>query len=413
MKVELITIGDELLYGKTLDTNAAYMAEKLSEIGVEVFRVTTVGDTLEHIEEALGSAESRADAVITTGGLGPTPDDLTRQAAAHTFGRELVFRQDIYHEIEKRWQRRGKPVPESARVLALVPEGTEVIKNKVGAAAGLTVNHGGTLFFFLPGVPDEMRSMMEDCLVPLLAKKTEGKAIRHRLLKTAGITESAIHGKLKKVEGKFQGVKIAYLPQSYEVHLRLTAAGPSVNVAENSLAQVEKVVREHLGYYIYGTNDDSLEEVVAGLLFDRGLSISVAESCTGGLITGRLTDIAGSSAFLESGAVVYSKRAKHEMLSIPEETLEQYGVVSPETAGAMAENVRMLNKTDIGLAITGIMGPTGGTAEKPVGLIFISLAHSEGSFHKEFRFLGDRRANKSLAAQAALNELRLFLLRLK
>ncbi|UCE20126.1 MAG: competence/damage-inducible protein A [Gemmatimonadota bacterium] len=411
MQVELITIGDELLYGKTLDTNAAYMSENLGAIGVTVVRVTTVGDTVEHIEEALHSAVTRADAVIVTGGLGPTPDDLTRQAVAQAFGRGLVFREDVYRDIEMRWKRRGKPVPESARILAHVPEGTEVMKNAVGAAAGLKLTHERTIFFFLPGVPDEMRSMMDDCVLPFLATKAAGRAIRHRLLKTAGITESALHEKLQGIEGGIQAVKIAYLPQHYEVHVRLTADGTSVKVAENSLARTEKVVREHLGYYIYGTADESLEGVVAGLLLDGGMSLCVAESCTGGLITGRLTDIPGSSKFLERGVIVYSGKSKNEMLSVSKETLETYGTVSPETTKCMAENVMMLGRTDLGLAVTGIMGPSGETPEKPAGLVYISLAHADGTYDKEFRFAGDRVTNKNLAAQAALNELRLFLLK--
>ena len=409
MQVELITIGDELLYGKTLDTNATYIAEKLGEIGATVVRMTTIGDTLENIEKALRAAMRSVDAVVVTGGLGPTPDDVTRQAAAQTFGLKMIFREDIYRDIEMRWKRRGRPVPESAKILALVPEGTEVIKNAVGAAAGLKIKHENTTFFFLPGVPDEMRSMMDDCVLPFLTEKAAGRALRHRLLKTAGITESAIHEKLKGVEERIQGVKIAYLPQQYEVHLRLTAIGKSVKVAENHLIQVEKVVRERLGYYIYGINDECLEEVISGLLLEKGMSISVAESCTGGLISGRLTDIPGSSNFLKRGVVAYSGQAKNEMLSISIDMLEKYGTVSPETTKTMAENMRTLGRTDIGLAVTGIMGPTGGTEEIPVGTAYVGLAHPGGSHLKEFHFLGDRRTNKQFAAQAALNEVRLFL----
>ena len=410
MRAELITIGDELLYGKTLDTNAAHMAEKLGEIGVHVIHMTTVGDSIEDIEEALHSARTRAEAVIVTGGLGPTPDDVTRQAAAKAFSQELSFRQDVFREIESRWKRRGKAVPASAKTLALVPEGAEVIKNAVGTAAGLKMNHKNTLFFFLPGVPDEMRSMMEDHVVPFLAEKVPGRVIHHRLLKTTGISESALHERLKGIEEGIQGVKIAYLPQHYEVHLRLTALTASVKVAEEYVSKAEKVVRDQLGHYIYGVADQSLEEIVAGLLLERKLRISVAESCTGGYITGKLTDIPGSSNFFELGAIVYSKSAKHTMLAIPEATLKKYGLVSPETAVALAENIRDRGGTDLGLSVSGIMGPSGGTPEKPVGLVYVGLAHAGGTDLKEYRFVGDRIANKLSAAQAALDAVRLFLL---
>ena len=254
--------------------------------------------------------------------------------------------------------------------------------------------------------------MMEDFILPFMTEKTGGKTIRHLTLRTAGITESALHGKLKGLEEQIGGVEIAYLPQTCEVHLRLTVQGDSVEKAEQHISQAEKVVHDRLSYYIYGDADTSLEEVVADLLLSEKLTLSVAESCTGGCISGRLTDIPGSSGFFERGVVVYSERAKRKLLSIPEEVLERHGPVSPETARIMAESARNLGQTDLGLSVTGIMGPAGGTSiEKPVGLVFVGLAHSTGTHHKEFRFLGDRTTNKKLATQAALNEVRLFLLK--
>ena len=411
MHVQLITIGDELLCGKTVDTNAAYVADRLARIGVEVIRMVTIGDSVEQIVEALRSVSGNVDAVIVTGGLGPTPDDLTRQAAATAFTKELAFSEDMFLEIEKRWAGRGKSVPSSARRLALIPDGAEPIENAVGAAAGLKVSFEGTVYLFLPGVPEEMRRMMEDSVLPFMMKKVKGRAIRHLTLRTAGITESALHGKLKGLAEHMGRVKIAYLPQTTEVHLRLTVQSNSVEKAEQEISEAERVVRNRLGYYIYGVADDSLEEVVADLLLDRKATISVAESCTGGLISGRLTDIPGSSKYFERGLTVYSERAKLDLLSIPAEVLEKHGTVSSATAVAMAEGIRDLVQTDLGLSVTGTMGPTGGTPEKPVGLVYVGLAHSTGTYHKEFRFVADRVTNKKLAAQAALNEVRLFLLK--
>lgn len=411
MKTQLITIGDELLYGKTVDTNAAYMARQLGDIGVHVLSTMTVGDQVEHIVEVLQAAMGRIDIVIVTGGLGPTPDDVTREAMVRAFERELVFDEDIFNRIKQRWVDRGKPVPPSARILSLIPQGAEIIQNDVGAAAGLKMSQGGTTFFFLPGVPAEMRSMMDDCVLPFLKERTGGKAIRHLTLRTAGITESSLFEKLDGLEDECPEIKIAYLPQTYEVHLRLTAHGDSVEKAEHIISNAEGVVRDRLGYYIYGTNDQSLEEVIADLLLTKKLTLSVAESCTGGLISGRLTDIPGSSGFLKLSLTAYSEEAKREVLGVPRETLNRHGTVSPETAVAMAERVKDLMGTDLGLSVTGIMGPTGGTPEVPVGLAFVGLAHETGSHQKEFRFLGDRIVNKQITAQAALNELRLFLLK--
>jgi nicotinamide-nucleotide amidase len=410
MQAQLITIGDELLYGVTVDTNASFMAQRLGDIGVQVVCILTVGDRIEQIAEALQTAMGKVDVVIATGGLGPTPDDVTREAMARALKRELVFDERLFSEIEQRWIRRGKPVPSSAKILSLIPRGVEIVTNAVGAAAGLKVSQGGTLFFFLPGVPEEMRCMIDDCVLPSLKKRAKGAVLRHLTLRTAGINESSLAERLTDIEEICPGITIAYLPQTTEVHLRLTTHGDSVEKAECTISKAEGVVRERLGYYIYSSTDQSLEEVVADLLFTRALTLAVAESCSGGLICGRLTDVPGSSGFLKLAIVAYSRQAKETTLGIPAEILDRHGIVSPETAKAMAEHVRSLAGSDLGLSVTGIMGPTGGTPEQPVGLAYVGLAHGDGSYHREFRFLGDRIVNKQLTAQAALNELRLFLL---
>ncbi len=409
MRVEIITVGDELLFGKTVNTNAAFIAEQLTDSGAQVARVTTVGDTVSDIVEALQTAGQRYDVVIVTGGLGPTPDDVTRQAMAEAFQRKLVFDDEIYREIEQRWLRRGQKLPGSARLLATVPEGARMIRNGVGTAAGLEIQTEKALFLLLPGVPDEMRSMMDDHVIPLVRERTGGQVIHHLTLRTAGIGESAIQEKLAGIEDLPGQVAIAYLPQTYEVHLRLTTLGKSAKEAEERLSAAEKVVRNRLSYYIYAESDRTLEEVVADLLWARVWTLSVAESCSGGLIADRLTNVPGSSQFFKLGLVVYSEKAKQDVLSVPGLMLATYGAVSREVAVSMAEMVRRKGETNLGLSITGLMGPGGGD-HVPVGTVYVGLACEGGSHFREYHFFGGRRANKLMAAQAALNELRLFLM---
>jgi nicotinamide-nucleotide amidase len=411
MKAEIISIGDELLYGEITDTNSAFIAEKLTGEGIEVVFSTSVGDDVNKIAEVFGSAGSRADVIIATGGLGPTSDDLTKKAIVKAFKRNLVFREEILKEIEKSFEKIGKSMPKVNQNQALIPHGAKPLANLWGVAPGIFIEEGNKLFFALPGVPLEMKWMLENEVLPILrSKKSDGFIIR-KTLKTTGIPESVIYEKIEGLIDPKGDVKIAFLPSYLGVDVRLATSLKQKNEAKTKIEELEKKIREILGTYIYGTDDQTLEEVVGKLLSDKGKTIAVAESCTGGLIATKFTNISGSSKYFERGVITYSNRAKIELLGVPKEIIDRYGAVSEQTATLMAEGVRKLAKTDYGLSSTGIAGPTGGTPEKPVGLVYIGFACENGSFAQKFQFGGDRFTNRERAAQAALNMVRLFLIK--
>jgi nicotinamide-nucleotide amidase len=411
MKAEIISIGDELLYGEITDTNSTFIAEKLTGEGIEVVFSTSVGDDVNKIAEVFGSAGSRADVIIATGGLGPTSDDLTKKAIVKAFKRNLVFREEILKEIEKSFEKSGLSMPKVNQNQALIPQGAKPLANWWGVAPGIFIEEENKLFFALPGVPLEMKWMLENEVLPILrSKKSDGFIIR-KTLKTTGIPESVIYEKIEGLIDPKGDVKIAFLPSYLGVDVRLTASLKQKNEAETKIEELEKKIREILGTYIYGTDDQTLEEVVGKLLSEKGKTIAVAESCTGGLIGAKFTNISGSSKYFERGVVTYSNQAKIELLGVPQETIDRYGAVSQEVALLMAEGVRKLAKIDYGLSSTGIAGPTGGTPEKPVGLVYIGFACENDSFTQKFQFGGDRIINRERAAQAALNMVRLFLIR--
>jgi len=402
MRAEIITIGDELLRGQTADTNAAFLAQKLSQIGVKLVRIATVGDGLEQIAREIRDAFSRFDLVITTGGLGPTPDDLTRQALAKALGRSLVFMEDLWNRIEERLSKGGlAPSPES-RSQAYLPRGAEEIPNLLGTAPGIHIEVADGHLYALPGVPHEMRPMAAKYLFPRL----RGKPRPYQVLRTTGIPESQIYARIKPLTGS-EKVRISFLPSPRGVDLRIE---PTHQGTTEDLSRTVARIKEIIGKTIYGGEEEELEEVVGGLLTQRGETLSVAESCTGGLIGDRLTNISGSSLYFERGVISYSNRAKLELLGVPVETIEEHGAVSPQTAIAMAKGIREISQTTYGLSVTGIAGPTGGSRAKPVGLCYIGFAHQKGISSQKFLFPGPRRANKERAAQAALNVVRLFLL---
>lgn len=411
MKAEIISIGDELLYGEITDTNSAFIAEKLTGEGIEVVFSTSVGDDVNKIAEVFGMAGSRADVIIATGGLGPTSDDLTKKAIVKAFKRNLIFHEEILKEIEKSFEKSGKSMPKVNQNQALIPQGAKPLVNRWGVAPGIFIEEENKLFFALPGVPLEMKWMLENEVLPILrSKKSDGFIIR-RTLKTTGIAESAIYEKIEELIDPKGDVKIAFLPSYLGVDVRLATSLKQKSEAETKIEELEKKIREILGTYIYGTDDQTLEEVVGKLLSDKERTIAVAESCTGGLIGAKFTNISGSSKYFERGVVTYSNQAKIELLGVPQEIIDQYGAVSEQTATLMAEGVRKLAKTDYGLSSTGIAGPTGGTPEKPVGLVYIGFASENESFAQKFQFGGDRITNRERAAQAALNTVRLFLIR--
>ncbi len=416
MRAEIITIGDELLYGQIEDSNSPFVAEKLTSSGLKVVFKTSVGDDITRIAEAFETARSRVDVIIATGGLGPTSDDLTKKAIVKTFKRNLVLHPEILKNIEDSFQKRGIPMPSINQNQALIPQGTKALSNLWGIAPGIFLEDENTLFFALPGVPVEMQWMLENEVMPMLrAKRVSGSTgaesfILHRKLKTTGISESALFEKIEKLIDPKEEIKIAFLPTLLGVTIRLTMESEEKDPAETKLDEYERKVREILGSLIYGVDEQTLEEVVGRLLFERKKTIAVAESCTGGLLGSRITNISGSSRYFERGVVTYSNQSKTELLKIPPEDIEKYGAVSKEIALLMAEGVRKLARSDFGLSVTGIAGPTGGTPQKPVGLVYIGFAYERDSFAERFIFGQDRRSIRERAAQAALNVVRLFML---
>jgi len=411
MKCELLTIGDELLIGQTVNTNAAWIAARLSAIGVEVRWVTTVGDDAGELRQALEIALRRADVVITTGGLGPTHDDITKEVMTDYFGGGLVVRAEILERIRKAFDRRGWQMPAVNEEQAKVPERAEIISNPVGSAPGFIFRREGKLCVVLPGVPAEMKAMMTETVLPLLEKSAGRRHILFRTLHTTGIPESSLYERIGDVGAIRHLVKVAFLPTSTGVDIRLTAMADSLQETQRRIAEAEAWIRPRIGDRLWGADDDTLEGVVAELLFQRKKTIAVAESCTGGLLAHRLTNISGSSNYFDRGLVTYSNRAKIELLGVAEEVIATHGAVSAETAEAMAQGVRRRSGTDYGLSTTGIAGPTGGTAQKPVGLIYIGIAGPEGTEVERHIFSKDRLLNKKRGAQAALDLLRRWLLR--
>ncbi len=404
MKAEIITIGDEILLGQTIDTNSAFISQKLTQLGIDVVFKTSVGDNIKNISETLKSSFSRADLVITTGGLGPTNDDITKKAIVKVFKRNLVFHEEILKKVEESFTKRGMEMPKINQNQALLPQGSKAIPNHYGSAPGIFIQEKNKVFFALPGVPLEMKSMMENDVLPILEKVSEVKVFQKKI-RTTGTPESVIYESIEPILTSRSEVKVAFLPSFLGVDVRLNSE------SQEKLEAMENNIKEILGASVYGEDDITLEEVVGRLLKDKGKTISVAESCTGGLIGKRFTNVSGSSEYFERGVVSYSNKAKTELLKVPQDMIEKYGAVSEQVAILMAEGIRRISKTDYGLSVTGIAGPTGGTEEKPVGLVWIGFAHENDSFAQKFLFGEDRETNRQRAAQAALNLVRLFLTR--
>ncbi len=411
MRAEIITIGDELLIGQIINTNASYIGQKLSEIGINVARIVSVGDTESDILAELKHAFENFDLVILTGGLGPTHDDVTKNAICKFFDTELILNEDALNQVKEFLAKRGVALNEANRSQALVPKKAKVINNRWGTAPGFLFDESGKIVIVMPGVPKEMQGMMENFVISYLAEKSTGNVIKQRILKTTGIPESYLYEKLKDTVKEVEKFcKIAFLPSPTGVKIRITVRAENKEKADDIIKEVEGKFREKVDRYIYGVDDEELEKVVGKLLTERGLKIAIAESCTGGLICDRITNISGSSRYFERGIVAYSNEAKVQILGVPEELIKNHGAVSKEVAEAMAEGVRKISGADIGISTTGIAGPTGGTPQKPVGLVWIGYSDKNETFAKEFRFGYDRLGNKQIASQIALEILRRKLL---
>jgi nicotinamide-nucleotide amidase len=407
VRVELLTVGDELLLGFTIDTNAAHLARELSAAGVEIARRATVGDTATDIADAVREALDRTGAVITTGGLGPTSDDRTKPAIAALFDREMTVDESIWEAFQKLWKARGYPgdAPLVNRQQALIPEGATILRNNHGTAPGIWLEDDrGRWVAMLPGVPREMRGMLADELLPRLRRLGAGESVvRSRTLRTTGLAESKAAELLAEHGSGFGDIPLAYIPNADGLDLRLTSTGKRSEIADGELAEGIRLMRERLAHHVYGEDRDDLAAVVLTELRARKLRVAVAESCTGGLLGARITAVPGSSDVMLGGVIAYDNAIKEKLLGVRPETLKTHGAVSEETVREMATGARAHVGADVGISITGIAGPSGGSAAKPVGTVWVAT-DIQGRITAHHRQLGgDRQEIRHRAAQMALH----------
>lgn len=411
MKAEIITIGSEIMLGEALDTNSAYLGKKLSSIGLEPIYQTSVGDDRKILSQVIKTALGRSNVIITTGGLGPTVDDVTKEVVATVLKRELILSKQILSQIKSHFQKRRLRMPKRNRNQAFLPQGATVLDNRKGTAPGFIIEHSEGVLVSLPGPPPELKPMFENKVFPYLKGKFGTAVTRTRLLKVVGLTESAVDEKLRDILKREDNLEIGLIAHLTGVQIRITARGKKEGLLKELISQTEDRVRKCLDDYIFGVDEETLEKVVGVLLSLRCKTIGVAESCTGGLISHRLTDVPGSSRYFLESVVAYSNEAKVRILQVPPQTLKKFGAVSSQVAQAMAKGIRKISGADLGLAVTGIAGPEGATERKPVGLVYMALASHGPNCTEEHHFLGSREVIKEKASQAALDMVRKHLLK--
>jgi len=405
-KIEILTIGSELLTPYFQETNSQYLTQRLNDLGMDVSFKSVVGDDRENLLRAINDALSRAQLIIATGGLGPTKDDRTREAFAEALHRKLLFHKDILKKIEERFKRRGLSMPTVNRKQAYIIEGAEALENKNGTAPGMWLEKEQQIIGLLPGPPHELKPMFEQSVWPRLQKLSRLHVFR-KVIKTASLTESQTETFISKLYPETSSLQISTLayPGQIEIHL-IARSEKSLTQAKNQVSRLEKKILERLKDHVFSSTGEELEEVVGRLLRSQHKTLAVAESCTGGLLGDRITDVPGSSDYFLQGIVAYSNQAKINALGVKPSILQQQGAVSPEAAQAMARGIREKAQSDYGLGITGIAGPSGGSPQKPVGLVYIALAWEKGIEVKKNRFLGNREKIKFQASQKALDILR-------
>jgi len=413
MQAAIISIGTELTLGQTVDTNSAWLAQRLAEIGIETGVHLTLADELAPIERELRRAADSFDIVLITGGLGPTDDDLTRQALARAMGVSLAVDQPSLVQIVEFFAKRGIAMPDANRVQAMIPVGTSAIENTTGTAPGIRARLGRAELFAMPGVPSEMKAMFDRDVRPALAARSGDGIILQTVIRTFGAPESEIGRQVADLMKRGRNPNVGTTAQDAIIGVRINAHGRSREEAKRLLDADAAAVRSRLGKIVFGEGDETLQHSVAKLLWSAGKTVATAESCTGGLIAKQLTDVAGSSRYFLDGVVTYSNEAKVRLLAVPTELLARHGAVSIEVAEFMAASCRTISGSDYALSATGIAGPAGGSAEKPIGLVYLGLATPSSVSGREVR-LGDhlmRDQIRDRAAKAALNMLRLELLR--
>lgn len=413
MKATLLTIGDEILIGQITNTNAVWMAQQLNAIGIAVYEMLSVSDDATHIKAAFDHALQTADIVLVTGGLGPTKDDITKTTLADYFGSRLVFDETIWADIASYMQRRGHPVLESAKIMAMIPDKCLALPNKHGLAPSMWFEPaGGKVLVSMPGVPQEMMKFMTLDVLPRLQAKFQLPVIVHYTIVAAGIAESSIAQKIADIEDHLPPhIKLAYLPAYGVVRLRLSGSGAQREVLTEEIEQAASAIWGRLyPKYAFGKGEDKLESVIGQLLLERNATLGLAESCTGGLIAHKITSVAGCSRYFQGSVVAYSYELKQSLLGVKPETLEQYGAVSEQTVCEMAQGTIRHLQTDYALAISGIAGPDGATPDKPVGTVWIAVANRQTVEAKRFDFGRTREINIQMSTMIALNELRKFII---
>lgn len=422
MKAVILTIGDEILIGQVVNTNAQFISKKLFSAGIAVDRVISLGDDEKEIIKEFRIAYKKYNIIVVTGGLGPTHDDITKACIVKFFKSKLVQDKDVLKHIRQIYSRRKIALNDSQVLQAMVPDAAIALHNKMGTAPGILIDKGGKVFCAMPGVPYEMEYITAHGLVPYIKKKYSGNKLKNILvqktLHTIGIAESRLSQRLGDINritrsGKNYNVKLAFLPSFFEVRLRITIEAPNIKTADSLLKESVKIIKEKAASYIYSYDESPLQKVVGDILRKKKLWLSVAESCTGGLIASKITDIAGSSDYFLEGLVTYSDKAKMNLLGVKPATIKKYGAVSGQTALEMAAGIRKRSGTDVSVSVTGIAGPSGARAGKPVGLVWIGYSDKKKTFAKKFIFTKERFRNKEIMSKMALEILRRQLLGIK
>ncbi|OGF18169.1 MAG: hypothetical protein A2W00_09805 [Candidatus Eisenbacteria bacterium RBG_16_71_46] len=405
MQIEIVTIGSEILSGRTLDTNFAFLARALEQASVQIGWHTTVGDTPERIAEAVRRGLERADALVLTGGLGPTPDDLTRRAVSNVLSRPLQLDEQVLEHIRERAARLGRKLPGSIEAQALLPLGAEAWLNRLGTAPGILILHHGKPVILLPGVPQELEELATEYVVPYLRQRT-GRHVETFTLRTSGVFESALHEKIGALPQAWPGATLAYLPSFFGVDLRVTATGTDPDQVRRVTGRAYDELREKVDAVIYAEGTTTMQQVVGETLVELGYTLATAESCTGGLLAKRITDVPGASRYFERGFVTYSNASKIELLGVRAGDLEAHGAVSAPVAEQMAAGACERAGADVGVGITGVAGPEGGSEEKPVGTVFVAVASPRGAAVRRLHIVGTRATIRERSAQTALDLVR-------
>lgn len=400
---EIISVGDEILYGQILNTNAQYLSQVMNDLGVRVTRHTTVQDEAQAMLNAFGEAESKNDIVLITGGLGPTPDDLTKPLLAKMYNSPISLHQQALDEVTNLFLSRGRELSELNRQQAFLPEKCTFLSNPVGTAPGMWFERKGKVLVSMPGVPHEVKVLMEEQVIPKIKLRFTMPVIFHKMIRTAGIPESKLAELIREWESELpMHIRLAYLPKLAQVRLRLTAFGDDLDSLKREVEEQIDKVMPNITKYAYGFDNDELELIIGKLLLEKGFTIATAESCTGGYIAHQITSVPGSSAYYLGSIIPYHNQFKQNLLGVNEETLIKFGAVSEECVKEMAENVRNKFGSDVGLATSGIAGPTGGSVDKPVGTVWVAVSTPSGTTSRLLRLTKERGLNIQLTGTASL-----------